>query len=81
VSAYPGCVTEQVKFKQPRAQLSLASATREAAEGLDDTFDPDAWAGVLTEILRPARPAVSGACEVHDIETLRLIRVGRTGSP
>jgi hypothetical protein len=32
---------------------------------------------VLTEILRPARPAASGACEVHDIETLRLIRAAK----
>jgi hypothetical protein len=60
---------------------AVISATREAAEVLDDTFDADAWAAVLTEILRPARPAVGNACEVHDIATPRLVRDAERGFP
>jgi hypothetical protein len=59
---------------------TVTSACREAAEGLDKTFDPEAWADVLTEILRPQRPAASGACEVQNIETLRLIRFAKRGA-
>ena len=59
---------------------TITSACREAASDLGDKFNAEMWADVLTEILRPARPAVSGACEVHDIETLRLIRLARRGA-
>jgi hypothetical protein len=56
---------------------TIVSAVNETASFLDGTFDPEAWAGVLTQILKPVRPVVGGSCEVHDIETLRLIRADR----
>ena len=59
---------------------TITSACREVAPDLDETFDHEAWADVLTELLRPARPAVSGACEVHDIEMLRMTWMVRRGA-
>jgi hypothetical protein len=56
---------------------AIMSAAREAAEGLDRTFDPEAWAGVLVEILAPRRGPRTG--EVIGIETLRLIPLARRG--
>jgi hypothetical protein len=59
----------------------VTSETNEAAQVLDSSFDPQAWVEVLTEILRlPQRPAAGGACEIHDIATLRLIRDAKHGA-
>ena len=59
---------------------AIMSAAGEAKASLDETFDAEMWADVLTEILRPQRPASGGACEMHDIATLRLIRAAKRGA-
>jgi hypothetical protein len=56
----------------------ITSATRGAAEGLDDTFDAEMRAVVLVDLFAPQRgPRIS---EVVDIETPRLIGLARRGA-
>jgi hypothetical protein len=59
--------------------VAIISAAPEVTGVLDGEFDIEMWADVLTEVLRPHRPAAGGACEIHDIATLRLIRDAKRG--
>jgi hypothetical protein len=58
---------------------AIMSAARETAPDLGDKFDAEMWADVLTEVLRPQRPAAGDACEIPNIASLRLIRDARRG--
>src|SRR5262249_20244681 len=79
--AMAGVGWQEIERAGPLLFAAITSAARETAPDLGDKFAPEGWADVLTEILARQRARRAGAaCEVHDIEMLRLIRANHSAS-
>src|SRR5262249_6927010 len=64
--AIAGVGWQEVDRADEMLGAAIMSAAGEAKASLDETFDAEMWADVLTEVLKPQPPAVGGACELHD---------------